>query len=178
MSQQPFLGEICIFGFAFPPRDFALCNGQLLSIAQNQALFSLLGTFYGGDGITTFSLPDFRGRTPVHIGNGFTIGQLGGADTHSLTPNEMPTHNHIVFDSAQVKAKAGAVANQTSPVNNYFATNAAETKRFTAAPDTTMGTISGLKTISNGSSVPHENMQPYLVLNFSIGLRGIFPSRN
>lgn len=182
MSLEAYIGDISIVAFDFAPKNWATCSGQLLPIAQNQALFSILGTTYGGNGTTNFQLPNFQGKTPVHVGQGFgqhfSLGQTGGEYAHTLTNSEMPAHQHLVSNAGVVKAKTGPLADQTSPVNNYFATNAAETKRFTAVPDTTMGTISSLTTATAGSSIPHENMQPYLVLNFVICLYGMFPSRN
>lgn len=164
----PFLGELKICAFAFAPKGWAMCNGQLLPINQNQALFSILGTTYGGDGQVNFALPNLRGRTPIHAGgaSNFTQGQTGGQEAHTVTLAEMPTHTHM-FNVSQ--------ANATVPVptgNTYGGTNngyAAATNLVQVLPETVTNT---------GGSQPHENRQPYLVLNIIIALQGIFPSRN
>src|SRR5687768_6481313 len=162
---EPFLSEIKLVSFNFPPKGWALCNGQFLPINQNQALFALLGTMYGGNGQTTFALPNLRGQTPISFGSGFTQGQAGGTASHTLTMNEMPTHTHAVG------ASDGA-ANQASPANNFSAQNAGA---YSLTPNAGMapGTVTNV-----GGSQPHENRGPYLVLNFCIALIGIFPSRN
>lgn len=176
-ADDQYLGEISIVSFNFAPRGWATCNGQFLPINQNQALFSILGTTYGGNGITTFALPDFRGRIPLHSGNNITLGEKAGTESHTLTISELGQHVHGVVPG-EVKAKTGTVANQKTPENNYFATNASETKRFTNLPDTSMGNIAPITTGSIGGGQAHTNMQPYTVLNFIIALQGIFPSRN
>ena len=163
---DPFIGEIKVISFNFPPRGWAFCNGQLLPINQNQALFSILGTTYGGDGRTTFALPNFQGRMPVHQGQGFNIGQQGGEAVHTLTTNEMPAHNH--------PAMGAGTANGFSPNGTVWAP-ADGALEYTNSPNTTMNPTA----IANvGGSQPHENQAPYLVLNFIIALVGIFPSRN
>lgn len=164
MSEQ-FLGEIRAFAFNFPPKGWVFCQGQTLPINQNQALFALLGTTYGGDGVSTFKLPDLRDRAPMHFGSGYAQGQVGGEATHQLTTNEMPAHNHAVSARA-----AGTVG---SPGGALWA--GASKSVFAPTPTTTMGP-SALG--STGGNQPHENMPPYLVLNFGIALQGIFPSRN
>jgi microcystin-dependent protein len=172
---EPFLGEIRVLGFQFTPRGWAGCDGQLLSIAQNSALFSLLGTTYGGDGRTTFALPDLRGRTPIHQGQGqglspYSMGQNGGSESHTLTANEMPQHSHAL-------AATNAGGNQQSPQGTFIATDAAgNTAGFSSsAPTVAMHPASITAT---GGSQPHNNLQPYLTVNFCIALQGIFPSRN
>ncbi|MDT7778813.1 MAG: hypothetical protein QOC99_1325 [Acidobacteriota bacterium] len=165
---QPFMTEIKIFSFNFAPKGWALCNGQLLPINQNQALFSLLGTTYGGDGRTTFGLPNLQGRTPIHTGGqvGATLGQSAGQAVHTLTTSEMSAHTHFLN---------GASDNADQPT----------------VPNNLLGAASGLygppnslttlipSTITNvGGSQAHENRQPFLVVNFGIALQGIFPSRN
>jgi microcystin-dependent protein len=163
---EPFLSEIKIVSFNFAPKGWALCNGQLLPINQNQALFSLLGTTYGGNGQTTFALPDLRGRIPIHFGQSFTLGQVGGQEAHTLTMQEMAAHSHIFSAS-------DAAPNQGSPAGNIWANNSSAYS--SASPDVAMNAAS----ISNaGGSQPHVNVQPFLVLNFIIALQGIFPSRN
>jgi len=162
----PFLAEIKIVSFNFPPRGWALCNGQFLPINQNQALFSLLGTTYGGNGQTTFALPDFRGRAPVHVGSSFTLGQAGGQEFHTVTTSEMPAHNHLVNATTNP-------GTSNMPAGNFLANS--NVSPYRTVPDTSFN--SGM--VSNvGGSQPHENRQPFLVLNFVIALQGIFPSRN
>src|SRR5262245_52285713 len=172
---QPFLGEIKIISWNFPPKGWAFCGGQFLPINQNQALFSLLGTMYGGNGQTTFALPDFRGRAPIHVGSGFTQGQSGGQEAHTVTQSEMPAHNHFVTaskDNQDVGTPVGnfPCANGTAgppPVtNNLYGTFAS------------LGTMAPQAVTNTGGSQPHENRQPFLVLNFIIALQGIFPSQN
>ncbi|MCA1590667.1 MAG: tail fiber protein [Acidobacteria bacterium] len=168
---EPFLSEIRIFSFNYAPKGWALCNGQLLPINQNQALFALLGTTYGGNGQTTFALPNLRGRVPIHEGAGFNLGQVAGAESQTLSIAEMPTHNHSVaaYDAAPD-------SNATSPVGAFYAETAdASTMYFSGAADNAMaaGVIS-----NTGGSQPHENRQPFLTLNFCIALQGIFPSQN
>ena len=161
----PFLGEIKIVGFNFPPQGWAECNGQLLPINQNQALFSLFGTMYGGNGQTNFALPDFRGRTGIHMGAGFIQGQAGGQEFHTVTQSEMPAHNHFVQAS-------NAAANSNIPLGNLLGTNNAGL--YSTALNTTLQP----STITNvGGSQPHENRQPFLVLNFIVALIGVFPSQ-
>jgi microcystin-dependent protein len=164
---EPFLAEIRIFGFNFPPRGWAFCDGQILPIAQNQSLFSLLGTTYGGDGRTSFALPGLRGRVPVHPGgNGVTQGQKAGGETHVLNANDVAAHTH------QLKA-SNLAPNRESPGGNYLAASALS-PYTTASPDKEMDSRS---ISSTGSGQGHENMQPFLVLSFCIALTGLFPSR-
>lgn len=182
-ADDQYIGEISIVAFNFAPKLWAQCNGQLLPISQNQALFSILGTTYGGNGTTNFALPDFRGKAPLHWGNSqsagnYVLGQMSGVENQSLLTTQIPQHKHTISNPV-VKAKTGSSpANNNSPVNNYFTENTAEVKRFTALPDTVMGTISGVTIPNQGGSSPHNNMQPYLVVNFIIALAGRFPSRN
>jgi microcystin-dependent protein len=163
---EPFLSEIRIMSFNFPPRGWALCNGQLLPINQNQALFALLGTTYGGNGTTTFALPDLRARAPIHAGNGHTLGAAGGAAAHTLSAAELPTHTHAV---------AGSPENGNAPVptNNALA---GALNAYTAPAD--LVTLHPSSVTSVGGSQPHLNVQPSLTLTFCIALQGIFPSRN
>ncbi|MBE9180907.1 phage tail protein [Oculatella sp. LEGE 06141] len=163
---EPFLGEIKIITFNYPPKGWAFCNGQLLPINQNQALFSLLGTTYGGNGTTTFALPDLRGRTPMHIGAGFIQGQAGGETSHTLTVNEMPSHVHSLYANPNT-------ATSLDPTQNVLAL----TTEVSYAP-TPNSAMAGASVSSVGGSQPHENRQPSLVLNFVIALQGIYPSQN
>jgi microcystin-dependent protein len=164
---DPFLAEIRIVSFTFAPQGWALCNGQVLSINQNQALFSLLGTQYGGDGRTTFALPNLQTRVPIHVGSDFTLGQSGGESAHALTTVEMPGHTHGV----KVAAGVGTVIN---PSDEYWAGIKNANLYSTGSPSTTMGPTIGL----SGQGQPHENTPPVLVLNYIIALVGIFPPRN
>ncbi len=165
---QPFMGEIKIISWNFAPKGWAFCNGQFLPINQNQALFSILGTMYGGNGQTTFALPDFRGRAGIHQGQGFTEGQAGGQEFHTLTQSEMPAHNHFVNG-------VNANANIDTPAGNFLSNIVSFAYRSNPSNLTTLNPT----VVSNfGGSQPHENRQPYLVLGFIIALVGIFPSRN
>ncbi len=165
---EPFLSEIRIMSFNFAPKGWAMCNGQLLPINQNQALFSLLGTTYGGNGQTNFGLPNLQGRTPISSGQGFTLGQAGGEPAHTLTQSEMPTHLHFA-QATSVAAAAVIPTNSTVVGQPPF-----EIYR----PPSNLGAMSA-GTIGNvGGSQAHLNMQPFLVLNFCIALQGIFPSQN
>ena len=162
---EPYLAEIRIFSFNFPPKGWALCNGQLLPINQNQALFSLLGTVYGGDGRIKFALPNLQGRMPVHVGNGIALGQVGGQTAHTLSISEMPAHTHAAVGSS-------TPANLGVPTGNLWATGNAA---YNPTPNTAMNPACVLPV---GGSQPHENMSPYLVVFFCIALQGIFPSQN
>jgi microcystin-dependent protein len=167
MSQvDAFLAEIRMFSFAFAPKGWALANGQTLPINQNQALFSLLGTTYGGNGQTTFQLPDVRGRTPMHVGNGHILGERAGAEAVTITAQTMPTHTHFVNAS-------GANADNINPGSNRFAA-------FNAgyAPPNNLVAIIPTTVTNTGGSQAHTNMSPYGVISFGICLTGIFPSPN
>jgi microcystin-dependent protein len=163
---EPFLGEIRIFSFGFAPKGWALCNGQLLPINQNQALFALLGTTYGGNGQVTFALPDLQGRVPFHMGSGLTQGESSGEAAHTLTISEMPAHTHIPLGSSNNASAA-------SPANNLWARMGGG--GYLPTPNTAMKPASIL---NSGGSQAHDNMAPYLALNFCIALQGIFPSQN
>jgi len=165
---EPFLAEIRIVGFNFAPRGWAQCDGQILPINQNQALYSLLGTNYGGDGRTNFALPDLRGRAPIHFDSSNPLGRHGGEENHTLTAAEIPGHNH------RLRA-TNADANERNPANNIWAANAAGT-RFGSAPPNASMAAGSISRVGGGQS--HENMQPFTVLNFVIALQGLFPSRN
>jgi len=161
----PFLGEIKIFSFVFAPKGWALCNGQLLPINQNQALFSLLGTTYGGDGRVNFALPDLRARVPIHFGSGHTLGERGGEQAHTLSIAELPTHTHTAQASS-------TNANNNSPNGNILA---ASTALYGGA--TNLTSLSPATVTNVGGSQAHLNMQPFLTLSFCIALQGIFPSQ-
>jgi microcystin-dependent protein len=175
-----YVAEIRIFGFTFAPKGWATCSGQIVSIQQNQALFSLLGTTYGGNGTTTFALPDLRGRAPIHWGTGVglanvSLGQVGGEENHLLTTQEMPMHNHSFAATTAAATKKpvnlGVFADDVdSQAVDYFAA-------FNA-PNSSYVSLSPLSMPPAGGSQPHNNMQPYLVLNICIAMNGIFPSRN
>jgi microcystin-dependent protein len=165
---QPFMGEIKLISWNFPPKGWAFCNGQFLPINQNQALFSLFGTTYGGNGQTTFALPDFRGRVPVHVGSGFTQGEAAGEAAHTLTTSEMTQHIHTAQGFTQNGDQVVPTGNVLSVVTGLYAGGGS-------------GSLVALNaaSVSNvGGSQAHENRQPYLVLNFVVALIGIFPSRN
>lgn len=169
---EPFIGEVTMFGFNYSPRGYAFCNGQLLPIAQNQALFSILGTTYGGNGTQTFGLPDLQGKSPMHVGQGpglspVALGQTGGESSHTLLLSEMPTHSHLVTASS-------VAADLSLPTSNYFATGG-QSVYSSAAADVA---LSSAALTSIGGNQGHNNMPPYSVLNFCIALVGTFPSRN
>lgn len=163
---EPFLGEIKIVSFNFPPKGWALCNGQLLPINQNQALFSILGTTYGGDGRVNFGLPNLQGRMPVHVGDGIVLGEQGGETAHTLNISELPAHNHVAVGSNN--APSGLAS------GNLWATFSGTSPYATAST----GAMDPSCILPTGGSQPHENMSPYLVLLFIIALQGIFPSQN
>jgi microcystin-dependent protein len=166
---DPFLGEIRMFGGNFAPAGWATCDGQLLPIAQNTALFSLIGTIYGGNGQTTFALPDLRGRLPVHTGSGLAIGQAGGSETVTLTATNLPAHTHV--------ANAASAGTTLGPASQYWAADPGENVApYAAAPDGNV--MSGAAIGAQGGSQPHENMQPFLAITFIIALQGIYPSRS
>jgi microcystin-dependent protein len=161
---EPFLSEIRIMSFVFAPKGWALCNGQLLPINQNQALFSLLGTTFGGDGRVNFALPDLRGRTPIHVGSGHTLGERGGEQAHTLSIAEIPTHTHVLNGTSNT-------GNALIPTGNLLA------KANLPAYRTPDNLVAMAPSVTNvGGSQAHLNMQPFLTLNFCIALQGIFPS--
>jgi microcystin-dependent protein len=165
---EPFLSEVKIMSFNFPPKGWALCNGQFLPINQNQALFALLGTTYGGNGQTTFALPNLRGRVPIHMGNGHTLGEAAGSTAVTVNIQQLPTHTHSANGSS-------VTATLDAPTNNLFAKTAST--NIYATPSNAVALNAGMVTNVGGSQA-HNNMAPYLVLNFCIALQGIFPSQN
>ena len=169
---EPFLSEIRMMSFNFAPKGWALCNGQLLPINQNQALFSLLGTTYGGDGRVNFALPDLRGRVPIHTGGqgGHTLGERGGEPAHTLSIAEMPQHTHVVDAASNcprpLLSRRGRSCSASGEFNIYH------------APTNLGAMIGGTNRQHRRARKPHLNMQPFLTINFCIALQGIFPSQN
>jgi microcystin-dependent protein len=167
-DELPFVGEIRLFGGDFAPVGWQLCNGQLLPIAGDyETLYQLIGTTYGGDGVTNFALPDLRGRVPLHVGTGYTLGQTSGVETVTLATTQIPSHNHVPQASS-------SVGNSDAPAGRIPARNAAGAPHYGGAIDTTLA--SGAVQAAGGSQ-PHENMQPWLGINFIISIYGVFPSQ-
>ena len=164
---DPFLSEIRLMSFVFPPKGWALCNGQLLPINQNQALFSLLGTTFGGDGRVNFALPDLRGRVPIHVGSEHALGERGGEQAHTLSIAELPLHTHLV------NAGNGSGSLPT-PTNNYWGSHS---ERPYSADASNLAAMNSSVIANTGGSQAHLNMQPFLTLSFCIALQGIFPSQ-
>lgn len=182
----PFIAEICMFAGNFAPRGWALCEGQLLAISSHSALFSLLGTTYGGDGRTTFGLPDLRGRTPIHPGHGpglssYKLGQRGGQETVTLLQSQMPSHSHVVT-AGSATMHTSAAADSPSPDGNYMAPDAAAPPYGSVKGSGTMAAdaigLSNIVIANNGGSQWHTNIQPFLAVNYIIALVGTFPSRS
>jgi microcystin-dependent protein len=177
---EPFLAEIMLVSFNFAPKGWALCNGQFLPINQNQALFALLGTTYGGDGQTTFALPDLRGRIPMHVGNGFTQGQRGGEETHILTSAETVPHTHGFQTSNAIGITS--LSGSGGTVHHFLADNGGGSAQYGYSPNTALATTAPTGPVNTSSSIgggqAHNNLQPFLCLNYIIALQGIFPSRN
>ena len=165
---QPFVGELRLFAGNFAPAGWMFCDGQLLPIAENETLFQLIGTTYGGDGQSTFGLPDLRGRVPVHQGNGFTLAQTGGTETVTLTTAQVPAHTHALRASA-------AAGTNSAPGNAVLAATGAVNSYGSGTPDQAM-TADALA--RSGGSQPHDNMAPFLAVSYIISLFGIFPSQN
>jgi microcystin-dependent protein len=168
---NPYIGEIRMFAGTFAPAGWAMCQGQLMPISQNDTLFNLIGTTYGGDGQTTFGIPNLQGRAPVHMGQGgqnYTIGEMAGVETVTLTTNQIPIHNHPLTasqDLSNTTSATGAVLAQTTQILMYTQDSVSK-----FMPPSTLSTV--------GGSQPHANMQPYLVVGFIISLFGVFPSQN
>jgi microcystin-dependent protein len=180
---EPFIGQIMTCGFNFAPVGWALCDGQILAIASNTALFSLLGTTYGGNGQTTFALPDLRGRVPVHQGQGpglssYDLGEVTGTESVTLVSTEIPAHTHLA--ASAVNAAASSLAPTDTPADSVL-TGGGGINIYNAAPDGTTKMNAGMVTTQvqpAGGSQPHNNLQPLLCINFCIALQGVFPSRN
>jgi len=164
---SPFIGEIRMFAGNFAPVGWAFCNGAIIPIDQNDALFNLIGTTYGGDGQTTFALPNLQSRVPIHVGPGFALGQTGGAETVTLTTSQIPAHSHVPQGTT-------ATGNSQSPANGVWAASAL-TQFSPSPPDASMDPAA---LGSSGGSQPHDNMIPFLVINFILSLFGIFPSQS
>jgi microcystin-dependent protein len=168
---DPFLSEMRMMSFGYPPRGWALCDGQLLPINQNQALFSLLGTTFGGDGRTNFMLPDLRARTPIHVGDGHGLGEAGGASQHTLAVSELPGHTHAASAAtAQADQNSNSPAPSRMPAQSNFS--------YLYGPVANLQPMAANALSSVGDSRPHDNQQPYLALTCCIALVGIFPSAN
>ena len=163
---QPYIGQLLLAAFNYAPKYYALCNGQTMAINQNQALFSLMGTTFGGNGVQTFALPNLQGRTPVGVGNGINYGEMSGEDSHTLLSAEAPTHTHPLMAASSASTNRPAGATLAGGGANFY-TGASSLTAMNAA------TLA-----SQGGSQPHENRQPFLVMNWCIALTGIFPSRN
>jgi len=177
---EPFLGQLQAFGFDFPPRGWAFCNGQLLPIAQNTALFALLGTFYGGDGRSNFALPDLRGRVPIHFGsdangNSYALGQTGGVENVTLTLVELPAHSHS-FSGTSAPANVKRPVANAAYAQSTLAGPISPGNSFYAASESLVAINPNTVAVAGGGQ-PHDNLQPYLVLNWCIALQGIFPPR-
>jgi microcystin-dependent protein len=164
---QPYVGEIRMFGGNFAPAGWMFCEGQLLPISEYETLFNLIGTTYGGDGQSTFALPDLRGRLPIHFGNGFILAETGGAEEITLTVNQIPAHSHPMVGS-------GDIAGSPNPGNSLVARSSTINMFFNGA---TAAQMSNQSVTSDGGSQPHSNFQPYLCVDFIISLFGIFPSQ-
>jgi microcystin-dependent protein len=164
---EPFLSELRLMSFQFAPKGWATCDGQLLPINQNQPLFALLGTTFGGDGRVNFALPDLRGRTPIHVGSGFTLGERGGEQAHTLSISEIPTHVHAINAASSDADTATAAGDLLARTSTRY-----------APPDASMVALQASTVGNVGGSQAHQNMQPFLTLNWCIALQGIFPSPN
>jgi microcystin-dependent protein len=173
---QPFIGEIRCFSFGFAPKGWAFCNGQILAINQNQALFSILGTTYGGNGIQTFALPNLQCQAPAHVGPGFVLGQAVGEFNHTLIVSEMPAHNHAI--TSDIVEPGGATEHAAAPSISAAIGPSNPDGLYNPSAANNPVTLASSVLSNVGSSQPHPNMQPYLVLSFCIALQGVFPSQN
>ncbi len=177
---SPFVGQIFMFAGNFAPAGWAFCNGQLMPISENEVLFQLIGTTYGGDGQSTFAMPDLRGRLPVHQGQGgglssYILGQSGGTETVTLTTQQIPSHNHFFLANGSQASSANPAANQTLANANINQTP--NPMPYVAYDGTNQVTMPGNSIVNTGGNQPHENVQPILTLNYCISLFGIFPTQ-
>ena len=170
MASSPFVGQLQLFAFGYAPKGWAVCSGQTLPINQNQALFSLLGTTFGGNGVTTFQLPDLRGRTPISFGPNYNMGQAAGEEIHTLTIAEIPAHMHTLYGTSNA-------ANLSASANNLLGKTAGNLTVYNPAAQS-LTTLNPASVTSAGGSQPHENRTPYMAMTWCIALQGIFPSRN
>lgn len=164
---QPYVGEIKIFAGNFAPAGWAFCEGQLMPISENETLFQLIGTYYGGDGESTFAMPDMRGRIPIHNGNGFILAETGGAEEITLTVNQIPSHSHALVATTDI-------SNTGNPADAILSTTATGNKIYSTTSPTVA--LNNSTIAPDGGSQPHTNFQPYLCVNYIISLFGIFPS--
>jgi microcystin-dependent protein len=184
ITSNDYIGSIMMAGFNFPPNGYAFCNGQTLAISSNAALFSLLGTTFGGNGTSNFQLPNLQGRTPLHFNGSFPLGLSSGAENVTLNTTQMPSHTHSI-SNVTISAATGGAATQASPVGGFLASNGTDTDRFGTGADehmatNTLGSMAAggtYQTQSDGSGFPFGNTMPFAVINFCISLVGIFPSR-
>jgi microcystin-dependent protein len=177
---NPYVGEIRIFAGNFPPKNWALCNGQLLAISQNTALFSILGTTYGGNGTSNFALPNLQSRVPLHPGQGpglslYDLGEQGGVESVSLPQSQIPSHSHLI--NCNNATTQGGHGTKSDPAGNFPATQSAGSGIYETT-STSGATMSPLVTTPIGNGLPHENRQPYLTMNFIICMQGVFPPRS
>lgn len=181
---QPYVGEIRIFAGNFPPVGWMFCEGQILPIAENEVLFQLIGTTYGGDGESTFALPDLRGRVPIHMGNSFTIGETGGVEEVTLTVSQIPPHEHLMLGATApakvfVQALAARTGTSSDPATGY-PTMVPGLQQYAKTPSQntfSKPVMASIQTPTAGGSQPHSNMQPFLCVNFIISLFGVYPSQ-
>jgi microcystin-dependent protein len=175
---DPYISEIRMMAFSYAPRGWATCNGQLLGTTQNTALFSLLGVTYGGNGVNSFALPNLQGRVPMHMGNGFSLGQVSGEEAHTLTTAEMPQHTHQMMASTTAGSVPVGVPTTALGEGQTGGTGGGQAVNLYAPAGGATVAFNGGALSKTGGNQPHENRQPYLTLNFCIALSGIFPSRN
>ncbi len=178
-QSEMIIGQICMFSGNFAPQGWLYCEGQELSISQYEVLYTIIGTTYGGDGVNTFKLPDFRGRVPIHTSQSHPLGQSGGEATHTLTTNEMPAHTHTLGSNSVALAASSANGTVNSPKNNYYAVNTKSGNEYATTTDLQTNAISLTPTTVgvSGGSQPHNNQKPFLTIGYIICYQGIYPSR-